>query len=69
MINQITMSTNIDILIKKIPRLSIDQRVIIRYTIGVLMVSLMRLKIKKFQKIEKSKVVSQQSKKVPTNMI
>jgi hypothetical protein len=54
---------------KKIPRLPIDQRVIIRYTIGVLMVSLMRLKIKKFQKIEKSKVVSQQSKKVPTNMI
>jgi hypothetical protein len=69
MINQITMSTNIDILIKKISRLHIDQRVIIRYTIGVLMVSLMRLKIKKNQKIEKSKVVSQQSKKVPTNMI
>jgi hypothetical protein len=48
MINQITIHNNIGILIKKIPGLSIGQRVIIRYPIWVIMVGLMRLKIKMF---------------------
>jgi K+-sensing histidine kinase KdpD len=70
MVNQITMPTNIGIQIRKTSRLPLDQRVITRYTIGVIIVGLMRLKIKKFfKKIDKSKVTSQQSKKVQINII
>jgi ribonucleotide reductase alpha subunit len=50
MINQITMPTNIGIPIRKIPRLPLGQRVTTRYTIGVIMVGLMTLKIKRFFK-------------------
>jgi hypothetical protein len=48
MVNQTIMPINIGIPKRKTPKLPLGQKMIIRYTIGVQMISLMTLKIKRF---------------------